>query len=367
MGCIRFVLAALVVLFHLGGAGLMTGRLAVMGFYVVSGYLITRVFEERYARETGGTFRFFLNRILRLYPLYLIIAVLSWLACNYGGRVPREMGPDPDLWLPGMEDFAFRDLVLLPVVRDPWPLAWMGDHDLVRQAWSLDIEFAFYLTPLLLLLPFGRIVFISFGVASFAAFLSFMGYAPEFQYYDNVVYKNAVTTAWFFILGGAVYFWKDHLERIARSVPIHISIAAIVIFLIGFSTTRYVVYTIEDARYGWSWIIVFLNVFMGLLISWAILHDEGTEGHLSRSLGELSYGIYLNHLLVAWVMLWLSDLIGFHIFGRMNDLSFGVIALGFSVAFAWATYNLIEMPVQQLRRVLRPAAAPRPIPGPSAP
>src|SRR5690242_13632221 len=71
----RYLLAALVVQTHLLPVGgvTWTGNIAVFAFYTLSGYLMTRVLNTRYGFSWRGTAAFALNRILRLWPAYLII------------------------------------------------------------------------------------------------------------------------------------------------------------------------------------------------------------------------------------------------------------------------------------------------------
>jgi peptidoglycan/LPS O-acetylase OafA/YrhL len=45
---------------------------AVFAFYTLSGYLMTRVLNERYGFTAAGTAAFALNRVLRLWPVYLV-------------------------------------------------------------------------------------------------------------------------------------------------------------------------------------------------------------------------------------------------------------------------------------------------------
>lgn len=343
---------------------LMTGRLAVMGFYVVSGYLITRVFEERYGTKYSGAVSFFINRLLRLYPLYLVMVALTWIAVNRAGAVPVEPG-GPASWLPGHKAFNAWDLLLMPRFSEHW--AWLGNHDLVPQAWSLDVEFAFYAMPLLLLLPFGRLFFLLCGAASFGLFLGLMYASESFGFYDDYVYKNTLATFWFFALGGLAYMARDRLRDRVAGLPVAAPLAGVVLFVGGLSTTRYLSDFLERAGEGWVALVIAFNVVTGLLAVLVILAAGDREDDLCRMLGELSYGIYLNHLLVGWGLMWISGLGGFHYFGRIGDTTFAVVALGVSVGFAWLTYRLVEMPVQSVRRLVRPSGARMPIPGPSAP
>ena len=77
MGIFRFLLAALVVLFHFGGLGWIVGRIAVFAFYGISGFLIFQVLDRVYLSEPRGIPRFFCNRFVRLVPLYLVYTVLT--------------------------------------------------------------------------------------------------------------------------------------------------------------------------------------------------------------------------------------------------------------------------------------------------
>ena len=71
IGSWRFFLAFLVVISHLwkdmiGGPA----AYAVWGFYVLSGYLMTLVLNEKYGPSINGLKRYAYNRFLRIYPLY---------------------------------------------------------------------------------------------------------------------------------------------------------------------------------------------------------------------------------------------------------------------------------------------------------
>jgi len=82
MGMLRTLLALSVVLDHLGGGTtdwLVGGRLAVQLFYVISGFLISYVLTAT-DHYRGAPGRFYANRALRLYPVYLAVAALTLLA-----------------------------------------------------------------------------------------------------------------------------------------------------------------------------------------------------------------------------------------------------------------------------------------------
>src|SRR6202035_4460687 len=81
----RYILALLVADTHLWPVGWgWLGAQAVFGFYTLSGYLMTRVLHERYGFEWSGTAAFLSNRVLRLWPAYLVVVAGTGLVlCFY--------------------------------------------------------------------------------------------------------------------------------------------------------------------------------------------------------------------------------------------------------------------------------------------
>ncbi|MFG0828756.1 acyltransferase family protein [Pseudomonas sp. CJQ_7] len=75
LGFLRLALAILVSLNHLWMI-YGVGRLAVFSFYVISGYLMTAILTETYGVTAQGIKRYAVNRLLRIYPSYLVSFVL---------------------------------------------------------------------------------------------------------------------------------------------------------------------------------------------------------------------------------------------------------------------------------------------------
>jgi peptidoglycan/LPS O-acetylase OafA/YrhL len=70
-------------------------------------------------------------------------------------------------------------------------------------------------------------------------------------------------------------------------------------------------------------------------------------------LGDLTYGIYLNHFFVAAILLWIAEVYGSPIFGRYNKPEFGFWAVILCILIAIATLHLVERPVERLRRLIK--------------
>ena len=76
MGVIRFLLAWAVVVAHFTyfpTFRLIGGELAVEAFFIISGFYISLIFNNQYST----TKNFLINRFLRLYPAYAVIAAIN--------------------------------------------------------------------------------------------------------------------------------------------------------------------------------------------------------------------------------------------------------------------------------------------------
>ena len=128
-GGLRFILSALVVIEHI--SHYKVGVVAVMTFFVLSGYWVTLVYERSHAHAIRGVPTFYLSRAMRVFPLYLVIFLVV---------------------------AALASLIAMPLQPDVWmalPILGVASHgtDIIGVTWSLDIELQFYLLlPLLIML-----------------------------------------------------------------------------------------------------------------------------------------------------------------------------------------------------------------------
>ncbi|MDY0313038.1 MAG: hypothetical protein RBR20_13065, partial [Desulfobacterales bacterium] len=79
-GTYRLILAVLVALSHIGITigHLNPGVIAVVGFYLISGYVMTGLLRTHYDRiDKVG--HFYLDRFLRLFPHYAVVAALTFV------------------------------------------------------------------------------------------------------------------------------------------------------------------------------------------------------------------------------------------------------------------------------------------------
>jgi hypothetical protein len=118
LGTWRFFLAAVVAISHLW-AGMIDGpaAYAVWGFFVLSGYLMTLVLTTKYGTAPAGLRQFATNRLLRIYPSFIVAAMLgiaTVLALRPLGIDPA--GLNPQFMLPQNTSDWLSNLAMVPFV-----------------------------------------------------------------------------------------------------------------------------------------------------------------------------------------------------------------------------------------------------------
>ena len=102
MGLIRFLLASMVVLFHTSsifGYHPMTGNVAVQCFYIISGFYMTLILNEKYTGRKSNTL-FYTNRALKIYPIYftVLIMLIVWSVFVFKKGYPGTLSFYSSYW-----------------------------------------------------------------------------------------------------------------------------------------------------------------------------------------------------------------------------------------------------------------------------
>ena len=90
-GIHRYVLSLLVMVGHLAPLwSSWCGYYAVFAFYLLSGFLMTKVLRRRYGGSSAGVVRFLANRALRIHPPYwAVLGLTLGLLALWPVDVPR--------------------------------------------------------------------------------------------------------------------------------------------------------------------------------------------------------------------------------------------------------------------------------------
>lgn len=313
MGTVRFLLALCVVATHdrggsILGVPLFSAITAVQCFYVISGFLITMVLNER--KEYRSVLNFYVSRYLRLWPAYIVIAILSLVLFNHDRMV--NLLPTVSNW-PGVAFIAFSNLTLffqdwllflrfdhghlvLTAAFSAWPGPQANWFLLAPQCWTLGVEMTFYAVA-----PFVcRRWWLVAGL--FAAGVAVRLFVATFHPpLDPWIYRFAPSEMTMFAAGGLAYFAGRSIclrYPLLTKIACAVAIAAIATIVFG----RAFVQPAIDLYFGWYYkplMIMNLPVILLMVVSAAPLFYGTRRNSVDKMLGELSYPMYVSHILVV--------------------------------------------------------------------
>lgn len=315
MGTYRLLLAICVLLSHLGIVikGHDSGVSAVVSFFLLSGFVMTALIRQKYS-ATNRIGAFYLDRAMRLFPQFLLYMALTAALI----AIAHPNSPFLTDLTPVKEILNF---LMLPLVF----FMQIGNAVLIPQAWSLGLELTFYIAiPFLLIYRLERVAF----AGSVAIFL-----LAYFRIINTDVfgYRLLPGTLFIFLCGSFLYRLKS-AKRIAALVATYTAAAAL---FIAVRKTPFL--QVPDN----------FDVLVGFLIGLPAiaLLSRMKLGALDEMLGNVSYGVFLNHFL----LIWLFQVIGISMSSTRNV----AILIACSFALGWASYMFVERPILKYRRRLR--------------
>ena len=320
MGLYRLFLAVMVVVSHAGITigGYNPGVVAVISFYLLSGYVMTVLVEKHY-RRIRAVPRFYLDRMARLFPQFLFYAMAAALCIYYAGVVT----PYTDQLTPlGVS----LNLAMLPLGYYMW---WAEGELLIPQAWSLGLEMSFYLVIPWMLILLSKKIMVFFAALSMIVYLvAYRGLIDS----DIYGYRLLPGTLFIFIVGSS-FSWKDSCSKKFRGFSL-VFAGVLLVFAYNNESIYKLPYTKE----------VLLGLVFGIMA--LSLLKEKRFSRVDEFFGDLSYGVFLNHFLIIWLMkkYFLIDTFGFVGLSSLISLSC-VLAVG--------SYFLLELPALRWRHKIR--------------
>ena len=321
MGVLRLVLAVMVLLSHAGVrvATLNPGATAVIGFYLISGYVMAGLVQRHYALAARIPL-FYADRLLRLFPQYLayMLAALAWHLWTRTPTLFLTHSPT------GVD--LLNNLTVIPL--NYYMYNGSDGYALVPPAWSLGAELQFYLlAPAMLLWPR---VGLALGAASLAVQALALHGVLNTDWYG---YRLLPGVLWVFGVGMLMFRWRNRRAAlwVAGSAPVLAALVYLYLRSRGLHTAPHH----QEVLLGWG---------LGIPLLYGVVRLKA--GRLDRLAGDLSYGVFLNHFLLIWLLFPAPD---------RTPLQLAALAVC-SCALSWATQRWLERPVLAWRRRLRVVA-----------
>ena len=346
MGLLRLLFAFSVFLSHtplqfhlpLVGAGL-----AVQSFFVISGFYMALILENKYAGQRHSYKLFITNRFLRIYPVYwVVLAIIVFLAViKYSFHLVSDenlivlffeyyKNATPFVIISAFVTDLLRNVTL--IINNDY--LWRAPHDpaylLISPAWTLQIELLFYLlAPFLVRL---RLIFLVFLI-----FLLTLVHNPlPFLINNNSFTVGFLINLPYFLFGILSFSLYRYIRTRAISNSmlhtIYIVFMLIVIFytMLPFASIPLPYYTNG----------IYLT-FLILALPYTFLLTKNNS--FDRAIGVLSYPFYISH------MLFIKLLDNVRLLST-HPIYFTIIAFIFALLGSFVLEKFIDKPIDVIRQ-----------------
>lgn len=335
LNLLRFFLAFNVVIFHLwNSAAPGAGPVAVLGFFFVSGFLITQIVQETY-RAPDRTWAFVLNRALRIYPQYLVALGLGLLSIHFYPAIAQHINGYlrwPDGFAQWMAQFDIFGL-------------YGSDVRVLPATWTLGTELYFYGVIGLVTARSRRASLILCAVSLPVGALCALDVLP-FGFYGSPLGNGFV-----FALGSVAYFYRTRIT---------VRPALFALASVAYLVHAFVVPALEQSdldRANLSGSVLSFALMLLFLMRHPITHPRLAAW--CNVLGKMAYPMFLLHWFICVVMsAWLfHGLASFDMHGPVQGAAYFLVMLAAVLLASWAFYRCIDQPIERLRRRVRSWAA----------
>ena len=323
----------------------LLGDFGVPVFFLLSAFLITELlFREQDQIGTIHPKAFYMRRILRIWPLYF--AVFYGLVLL--GHFVRGAGPkDPHSWL-AFTFFAGNWFICAH--------GWIHSYP-VNPLWSISVEEQFYIAIPLIVLYGRRAGLKAISLALIAvAYVVVINYARHPWHGFSSQWTNSFVEFQFFAAGallsiflkGRVPRWHPAFRVLGVAAAIGCWLIASVAFGVQADTPHS---TVLQAPVGWALVLMGTSLlFLSLL---------GTSARYLPApivyLGRISYGLYLFHELVYFLVfhtwkLWLTRFSEWLHLAAWRGGVGTVIAFCLTILIAHVSYQFYERPFLRLKK-----------------
>jgi len=312
---------------------LLLGQSGVDLFFVISGFVMVTVTRGRFARNREIT-RFLWSRLSRIYPTYwfyfFLTAAVFLVRPNW---VNSSQGHQAEL---------FSSFFLLPDRQPP----------LVMVAWSLIHELWFY-TVFAVLLKFNEKRLLSsllvWGmiVAAANAFTTFTIIANLAAGVRIALHPYTIE----FIIGALVAIFVS--SECSRKISSRMSFMGVIVLL---SVGLPLIYVFDILKDQGILRVSIVGTLYGLLVlSLAILEREKKfiVPRFLQSLGDISYTVYLSHVLILSALGRLWAMINPARNSLVDNMIACLIMVASVVGYGWIGYRLVEQPILRVTHRLR--------------
>ena len=360
---LRGVAAILVVIYHIfeglafaeatngAGSGLITtfnhGHIAVDFFFILSGFVISYAYDDRWKTMNVGTF--FKRRLIRLHPMIVLGAIIGAVTFLIGGFEKWDGTVTPTSWVMIAMLLTMFMIPALPGL--PYEVRGNGEmFPLNGPMWSLFFE---YVGNILYALIIRRL-----STKILAALTIILGAIHAWYFVGNISEYDCIGVGWTI---DTINFWGGLVRMLfpftmgmllartfkPRKVKGAFWICSALLILLF--ALPYIASTGSASINSLYEFVCIAFVFPFIVLLGAsgscCTSDNSTTQRINRFLGDLSYPLYIVHYPIMYLFYaWLIDK-QYYSLGDCYAMAAIVVAL--SIALAYACLKLYDEPVRR--------------------
>lgn len=299
-------------------------------FFVISGMLVYRSYEKCIENSRPIT-DFYRNRFLRIAPAIYAYIIATTVILLTIGAISFNVFSKSSFW-----GWVVSNLILVPVYFPDF-MRHIGVGVLNGSLWTIPSEFSFYLVvPAIFLLEK------KLGIKKTLTILTILGlFGSTVIWYFHLLGKE-FEPLWFklfkiSLFSGLVYFalgifWLKFWKRAPKSK--YLFILSVIAYSLGawvFQLSKY---------FGPTWDLV-RAIPLSYAIVWFGYKGPKLFSKITAKIGDLSYGVYIWHMVVINVFLFLNLPIKL---SWMPSSTFQLLVFAITFAIAKLSWTFIEKP-----------------------
>ena len=290
-------------------------------FYVISGYLMTKIILEGLNRDQFSLLTFYKKRVQRIVPALTFLVVVV-LACCFFTYMPDDY---QEVARNGSFSLLFISNIAYSFVGSYFGNS--ADNNIFLHTWSLSVEWQFYLLLPLVLLYCNRYLKNDrkkyFNLCLIAIVVIFAGTLVVTRYRPNMSFYMLPTRSWEMLAGGLAFLTQVNLSSRARKM---LSLLGFVVLLTG------MIFLHKSMK--WPGLYTLIPVFATYLIIICKVSDfKLIRTPVVQFFGKISYSLYLWH--------WPVFVIGNYLGATSTPLNafYGILL---SILLGYLSYRYIE-------------------------
>lgn len=321
------------------------GTIGVNFFFVLSGYLITHLLIiEKNKFDKINIKAFYLRRILRIWPLYFLIVLLGFFI------LPLFTQININYLQKSFNNFFFENLLLYLIMLPNVAYAIYGPVPHIGQTWSIGIEEQFYfMWPIFinkiknnrLLATLLLILFIISVKAIVWLLYNHVLFSTDFPLVNNHKTYKLFSMLKFECMGiGAIGAILLHDYRIDKMKTLNI-VTSDAFVLVNIILIPIVIYNIPNTLQDIIHIyysLIFMLLFLNITLNENSLFK--VKSLFLNFLGQISYGIYMYHLMIIPLVISLLKN------NTKSIVAFNIVLYGLSflatIIISWFSFRYFE-------------------------